>query len=38
MSIAINVADRKMLPFSCNYRFDPSSWESVANEEMWQAR
>ncbi|KAH0509067.1 Transmembrane protein 260 [Microtus ochrogaster] len=21
-----------------NYRFDPSSWESVANEEMWQAR
>ncbi|XP_037595403.1 transmembrane protein 260 [Cebus imitator] len=27
-----------ILLFFCNYRFDPSSWESVANEEMWQAR
>ena len=38
MSITMKVAGRKMLRFSSNYRFDPSSWESVANEEMWQAR
>ena len=38
MSTAIKVASRNMLPFSCNCRFAPSSWESVANEEMWQAR